>query len=141
MGLEDVFENVKTFTKEQLSKRETRLKDPAFQLELKNLKDSAKKDFTDACKTGLSSAYHLTFGPFIKFTGESYKELAKQKAKIKKKGKKGGKISNSKILGAGISAGIWEIGKGGIDMVKFVGNLGLVLGKGTVLGTRYLIAH
>ncbi len=127
------------FTQEQLRNREARLATPSVKASIDRTQTLLKDDIKNSCVHAVEALYRFTFGAPLLALWEGMKEfghvtshnMSTKNPKYKKK--------YSEIPASMISELIVQYGKGTMSTTKFLGNVGLALGRATVLVSRYTI--
>lgn len=139
MKFSEIPKEIAKFTQEQLAERQKRLSDPILQAQLDRTKTLLLNDFKSACGNGLEACYRFAIAGPVSSLWEGTKELGGVVAHNMSVKKEKNKKSYSQVPAAMIVELLSQWGKGGVSTAKMVGNLSLTLGRGTVLGSRYLI--
>lgn len=132
-------EAVGKFSQEQLEARRLRLQDPSLQVSLENTKNLLKEDIQSVCKNGVQAVWKFTLGAPLSALWEGTKEFgsvvgANFSTKDSKK-----KRSYGDIPAVMLAELFTQYGKGVMDITKLTANLGVALGRTTILGGRYLV--
>ncbi len=139
MKFNEIPKSVGRFTQEQLDARQQRLSDPMLQTTLEQTRDLLGNDIKKACLNGLDATWKFTLGAPLNSIlegGKTFGSVVGHNFSVKNKEEK---RKYTEVPAAMISELLTQYGKGLIDITKLVGNLGVALGRGVVLGTRYTI--
>lgn len=132
-------EAVGRFTQEQMEARRLRLEDPNLKASLERTKDLLKEDMKSVCKNGLTAAWRFTLGAPLSALWEGTKEFGSVVSRNFAVKNPKNKRSYGDVPAAMVAELFTQYGKGIIDITKLTGNLGIALGRTTVLGGRYLV--
>ena len=135
----EIGREIARFTQEQLRNRETRLANPAIRASIDRTQALLKGDIKNSCAQGVEALCLFTFRAPLLALWEGMKEfghtvsnnMSTRNSKHKKK--------YSDIPASMLSELLFQYGKGTINTTKFLGNVGLALGRATVLVSRYTI--
>lgn len=139
MKLNEIPQAIERFTQDQLAARERRLADPALQRQLERTKQLLVQDLKNVCGNGLMAGWRFTLGAPLSAGWEGLKETGSVLSHnfATKNPKK--KRSYMEVPSAAIAELITQYAKGAIDIAKLVGNLSILLGRGSVLAARHTI--
>jgi len=139
MKFSEIPKSVGRFTQEQLTAREMRLSDPQLQAKLEATKQLLIEDIKAVCAHGVDAGYRFILagplGSLWKGVSEPFSVLAHNMSVKKEINKR----SYSTVPAAMVTELLVQWGKGTLSATKMVGNLGLALGRSTVLGARHTI--
>ena len=134
-----VMESISNFTQKQAEARKRRLESPELQASLERMTTLFKNDIKNASGEGLAALWRLTLGAPLSALWEGTKELGGVISHNWSVKNPKNKISYGEVPAVAITELLTQYGKGTLNITKLVGHLGLALGRGSLLGGRYLI--
>lgn len=116
-----------------------RLNNPELRRKMENLKNGVKGDIYNACTSSLAASWRLTLGApltalyegFIGAPGRTLINNFSEKNPRKKK-------EYPNVLGTVMTELLTQYGKGAVDILQVVRNLGTAATRTAILGGRYL---